>query len=125
MAKWSPGISQCVGESVEVIHPDILARLPEGAPREKLLLLDGLAADALDAADSAQGRLNNLGRMHPGSGDANPNVVRLAAIVAMQSDRHQALSSCSASPTPSSGGCAAFRPPPNWRSPPHLARRPR
>jgi hypothetical protein len=76
----------------QVIHPDILARLPEGAPREKLLLLDGLAADALDAADSAQGRLNNLGRMHPGSGDANPNVVRLAAIVEVQSDRHQALS---------------------------------
>jgi hypothetical protein len=75
-----------------MIHPDILARLPEGAPREKLLLLDGLAADALDAADSAQGRLNNLGRMHPGSGDANPNVVRLAAIVEVQSDRHQALS---------------------------------
>ena len=38
-----------------MIHPDILARLPEGAPREKLLLLDGLAADALDASDSAQG----------------------------------------------------------------------
>ena len=36
--------------------------------------------------------MNNLGRMHPGSGDANPNVVRLAAIVAMQSDRHQSLS---------------------------------
>ena len=75
-----------------MIGPDVLQRLPEGAPREKILLLDGLAADALDAANSAQGRLNNLGRMHPAAGDLNPNIARLGVIVATQSDRHQALS---------------------------------
>ena len=75
-----------------MIGPDVLQRLPEGAPREKLLLLDGLSADALDMADGAQGRLNNLGRMHPAAGESNPNIARLGAIVAVQTDRHQALS---------------------------------
>jgi hypothetical protein len=48
-----------------MVPADILQRLPDGPPREKILLIDGLAADALDMADSAQGRLNNLAPIPP------------------------------------------------------------
>ena len=73
-----------------MIASDILVRLPDQA-RAKLLLLDGLAADADDMARAAQGRLNNLGRQYPGAGDGNPNTVRLAAVVQTQAHRHREL----------------------------------
>jgi hypothetical protein len=73
-----------------LIHPEVLERLPEPA-RQKLLLIDGLSDEALDVGEAAQGRLNQLGRMH-GVGD-NPTVARLAAVVEVQDHRRHELHS--------------------------------
>jgi hypothetical protein len=75
-----------------MIPEDVLFRLPASAV-EKLLLLDGLTADALDGSRAAQNRLNEIGRMARGGPvDDNPNVARLGAMVATMNDRHEALS---------------------------------
>jgi hypothetical protein len=60
-------------------------RLPEGA-RAKLLLLEGAALDALDAARSAHERLNGLGQRD------DPNRARLANVIETQRERHAELS---------------------------------
>ena len=75
-----------------MIHPDILSRLPDPA-RQKLLLLDGLSDEALDLADAAQSRLNDLAarRGYPGGPEANPTVARLGAVVATQERRREEL----------------------------------
>jgi hypothetical protein len=64
-----------------------IARLPDPA-RRKLFLLDGLMADALDAARSAQNRLNEVGRRN---GADDPNIERLSAIVRRESHRQSEL----------------------------------
>jgi hypothetical protein len=68
-----------------VIPADVLAKLPEG-PKAKALLIDGLGADGLDQARSAQARLNQI------KDAADPNVERLRAIVATGNHRHEELS---------------------------------
>jgi hypothetical protein len=71
-----------------MIDSGLAQRLPEEA-RQKLLLIDGLASDADDLANVAQDRLNKIARFSGGAD--NPHAVRLAAKVAVQSDRHRAL----------------------------------
>jgi hypothetical protein len=74
-----------------IIHSDILERLPVQG-RSKLQLIADLAADALADADAAQSRLNDLARRsRPDGVGEDPSVVRLAAKVEVQTDRHQAL----------------------------------
>jgi hypothetical protein len=70
-----------------MVPADVIARL-EGAARDKLLLIDGLASDALDASRSASSRLNEIGRR---SGGADPNIPRLSGVVEAQSARHATL----------------------------------
>lgn len=72
-----------------MVHPDILVRLPDAA-RQKLLLLDGLSDEALDLAQSAQGRLNDLAARR-GYPEDNPTVARLGAVIATQDRRRQEL----------------------------------
>ena len=63
-----------------MIPPDILAKLPDAA-RQKLLLLDGMSDEALDIAESAQGRLNDLARRYSGV-DTSANAARIGAVIA-------------------------------------------
>jgi hypothetical protein len=72
-----------------MIHPDVLARLPD-ASRQKLLLLDGMSDESLDIAQSAQGRLNDLARRYPGA-EANSTVARLGAVIADAEHRREDL----------------------------------
>jgi hypothetical protein len=72
-----------------LIAADILARLPDQA-RQKLLLIDGLSDEALDIAQGAQARLNDLARRYPGA-EENPSVPRLGAVIADAEHRRSEL----------------------------------
>jgi hypothetical protein len=78
-----------------MIPEDVLSRLPASA-RAKLLLIDGLAADSLDAARSGQARLNDIARRRGGPVDGDPNVARLTALIPVQNERHETLASVAA-----------------------------
>jgi hypothetical protein len=65
-----------------------LERLPPKS-REKVMLLDGLGEDAMQASRGAQARLNEISRRAGPAGD--PNISRLSAISQRESERHQTL----------------------------------
>jgi hypothetical protein len=70
-----------------------LERLPPQA-RERLLLLDGVAQDALAASQGAQARLNEITRRAGGRGQdasADPNVPRLGRIVEGARQQYETL----------------------------------
>jgi len=69
-----------------------LERLPE-AGKAKVLLLDGLGEDALQAAQGAQSRLNAIARRPGGPAAGDPNIPRLTGIIERSNERHQSLHS--------------------------------
>jgi hypothetical protein len=77
------------------IPSDVIERLPD-LSRAKLLLIDGLAADALDASRSAQNRLNEIGRRRGGPSADDPNVTRLGSMATTQNHRAETLASLAA-----------------------------
>ena len=67
-----------------------LERLPDAA-KAKVMLLDGLGEDALQAAQGAQARLNGIARRPRGPAAGDPNIPRLTGIIERSNERHQTL----------------------------------